>query len=342
MAEWQQRLQHGVVVPACPLMLNNDGSWSSRHQSAVLRYYAAAGAGGLAIGVHSTQFEIRSPEHGLFEPLLRFTADVLTDCAAEDFVRIGGICGLTKQAIREARLLQELGYHAGLVSLAGLSDQTDAQLLQHVESVARELPVMGFYLQPAVGGRYLSYDFWRRFCDVDNVVAIKVAPFNRYCTTDVVRAVMNSGRDDIALYTGNDDNIVGDLLTPFRFGESTRFFAGGLLGQWAIGTRTAAAMLREIQSVREQELVPSALLSAGCELTDLNSVIFDAANGFQGCIPGINEVLRRQGLAPSARCLDPQETLSPGQAAELDRVLTAYSHLTDEAFVREHLDEWLG
>ena len=227
-----------------------------------------------------------------------------------------------------------------------MKDAGDDELLAHCRAVAEVIPVVGFYLQAAVGGRVLPYSFWRRFAEIENVVAIKMAPFNRYQTVDVMRAVAESGRNDIALYTGNDDNIVMDLLTPYRFrvGEKTveRRIVGGLLAHWAVWTRKAVELLEEChQIVRDGGTIPAELLQRNIEVTDCNVAFFDAANGFAGCIAGLHEVLRRQGLLEGLWCLDPNETLSPGQAAEIDRVYRAYPHLNDDDFVREHRDEWL-
>lgn len=342
--DWKSHLAQGQVIPACPLMLNSDGQWNQRYQRAIVRYYVDSGAGGLAVGVHSTQFAIRDPTHNLFEPILRLVAetlDVTLATEATPFVRIAGLCGATNQAIREAEFALSCGYHAGLLSLSAVAALEESEIVEHCRKVARHIPIIGFYLQPAVGGRVLSESFWRRFAEIDQVVAIKIAPFNRYQTIDVVRAVMASGRDDITLYTGNDDNIIVDLLTRFQFGGQTRHIAGGLLGQWGVWTSQAVKMLREIQAIREQPEVPTQWLTKNIALTDANAAIFDAANGFAGCIPGIMEVLRRQGLAPSNRCLNAKEVLSPGQAEQLDRVSLAYPELTDDLFVRENLSRWL-
>ena len=344
----RQALAAGLVIPAHPLALDPNGGFDERHQRALTRYYAAAGAGGLAIGVHTTQFAIRDQRIGLFEPVLslgREEMDRADRAGTSLLVRIGGICGGTSQALTEARLLSDLGYHAGLLSLAALADASDDQLIDHCQRVADTLPLVGFYLQPSVGGRPLSCRFWRRFVDIPNVVAIKIAPFNRYQTLDVVRAVADSGRHDIALYTGNDDNIVGDLLSPYRFqgaSSTTQIrIVGGLLGHWAVWTRRAVELLADCHRAVEAGHVPMALLRGANEVTDANAAFFDAANGFAGCIAGINEVLRRQGLLASSRCLDPHETLSHGQAEEIDRVTAAYPHLSDDEFVAAHLDEWL-
>ncbi|MEZ6136361.1 MAG: dihydrodipicolinate synthase family protein [Pirellulaceae bacterium] len=344
MQPWQQHLRAGQVIPACPLALHDDGSWADRHQRALVRYYVDAGAGGLAVGVHSTQFAIRDPQHALCQPLLQNVSQWLSEWlpAAAPFVRIAGICGRTPQAIAEAEFAQEHGYHAGLLSLAALQEESEIELIRHCTAISSTIPIVGFYLQPAVGGRVLSYAFWRNLADNERLVAIKVAPFNRYQTLDVIRAVIDSGRDDLALYTGNDDNIIVDLLTPFSSSGKTRFFDGGLLGQWAVWTKTAVVMLKEIQCARATRTMSIDWLSRNAMLTDANAAVFDAAHGFAGCIPGINEVLRRDGLLPSRRCLDPHEMLSPGQSADLDRVIAAYESLTDQGFIRDNLDRWLG
>ena len=342
-------LQSGRAIPAHPLALDGDGRFDERRQRALTRYYVAAGAGGLAVGVHTTQFAIRDPTIGLFEPVLAIAREEMDRADAgrtEPLIRIGGICGVTDQALREADLLVRHGYHAGLLSLAALEDSDDTALIAHCEAIAARIPLVGFYLQPSVGGRTLSYAFWRRFAEIPAVVAIKIAPFNRYQTLDVVRAVVDAGRDDIALYTGNDDAIVSDLVTPFRFVRNgapvERRIVGGLLGQWAVWTRGAVALLDECHAATRASAVPGSLLRRGVEMTDANAAFFDAANGFAGCIPGIQEVLRRQGLLASVRCLDPHEALSTGQAAEIDRVCRAYPHLADDEFVAANLAEWMS
>jgi dihydrodipicolinate synthase/N-acetylneuraminate lyase len=345
----RQTLAAGLVIPAHPLALDADGRFDERHQRALTRYYAAAGAGGLAIGVHTTQFAIRDPRIGLFEPVLSLAREEMDRAdlgGRTPLVRIGGICGLTAQALSEARLLGDLGYHAGLLSLAALADATDDQLINHCRRIADILPLVGFYLQPSVGGRPLAYRFWRQFVEIPKVVAIKIAPFNRYQTLDVVRALADSGRHDIALYTGNDDNIVGDLLSPYRFPATSSTthirIVGGLLGHWAVWTKRAVELLADCHRAVEGGHVPIALLRTANEVTDANAAFFDAANGFAGCIAGINDMLRRQGLLASSRCLDPHETLSPGQAEQIDRVCSAYPHLSDDEFVASHLDEFLA
>jgi hypothetical protein len=338
-----EALAEGVVIPAVPLALTRKRRLDERRQRALCRYYLAAGAGGLAVGVHTTQFAIR--DHGLYRPVLELVADEMSRWAT--VIRIAGVCGATPRAVAEATLARELGYHAGLLSLAALRDAGDAELLTHCRAVADVLPLVGFYLQPAVGGRVLPFSFWRQFVEIDRLVAIKIAPFNRYQTLDVVRAVTEAGRDDVALYTGNDDHIVLDLLTPFRFVVSGRFverrIVGGLLGQWAVWTRRAVELLHECHALaRQGGAAPAELLRLSAELTDANAAIFDAAHGFAGCVPGIHEVLRRQGMLGGTWCLDPRETLGPGQAPEIDRIWAAYPHLRDDTFVAEHRHEWLG
>ncbi len=343
-------LNRGVVIPAMPLALNAARKLDERRQRALCRYYLEVGSGGLAVGVHTTQFAIREPAHGLFEPVLALAAEEMDRAQAnrpEPIVRIGGICGRTAQATAEARTLRDLGYHAGLLSLAALARDDDHARLAHCREVAQAIPLVGFYLQEAVGGPKLSYDFWREFAEIPNVAAVKIAPFNRYRTLDVVRAVAESGREDVALYTGNDDQIVLDLLTPFRFDVAgrpvERRIVGGLLGHWSVWTLRAVELLRECRTLATGDSpIPADLFRKAVAVTDSNAAFFDAANGFAGCIAGLHEVLRRQGLLEGLWCLDPAESLSPGQAEEIDRVYQAYPELNDDAFVREHLDDWLA
>jgi hypothetical protein len=340
-----KRLGAGLVIPACPLALNANRRPDERRQRALFRYYLAAGAGGVAVGVHTTQFAIHDPNVGLLKPLLEIAAEEISR-AQPARARVAGICGSTKQAVAEASQARALGFDAGLLSLAALGHVDEDQLLAHCRAVAEIIPLFGFYLQPSVGGRMLSYQFWRRFAEIEAVVAIKIAPFNRYQTLDVVRAVAESGRDDIALYTGNDDNIVMDLLTPFRFehGGKTvqRRIVGGLLGHWAVWTRKAVALHDQCRRlVRSNAPIPQALLRQAVQVTDANAAFFDAANCYAGCIPGLHEVLRRQGLLKGIWCLDPKEGLSRGQQEEIGRVCRAYPHLNDDDFVSEHRDEWL-
>jgi dihydrodipicolinate synthase/N-acetylneuraminate lyase len=346
----KQALQRGLVIPACPLALTAARRLDERRQRALVRYYLAAGVGGLAVGVHTTQFAIRDEENGLFEPLLRLVAEELAAVERREHrppvVRIAGVCGPTSQALAEAETVRKFGYQAALLSLGALAQASEDRLLTHCRAVADILPLVGFYLQPSVGGRILPFSFWRRLAEMENLVAIKIAPFNRYQTLDVVRAIVEAGRDDVALYTGNDDHIVPDLLTPFRFngrnGKLDRRLVGGLLGQWAVWTHKAVELLDECHRlVAHGGPIPVEMLRRHVELTDANAAIFDAANGFAGCIAGIHEVLRRQGLLEGVWCLDLSETLSPGQAEEIDRVYRAYPHLNDDAFVRTNLDRWL-
>lgn len=342
-------LREGQVIPAHPLALDAEGRLDERRQKALTRYYHAAGAGGIAVGVHTTQFEIRDPRHGLLEPVLRLTSETISeldDGAERRTVRIAGIAGATPQAEHEARVARELGYHAGLLSLAALRDADTNALLAHCRAVARTIPLFGFYLQPAVGGRVLSAAFWRRFVEIPNVVAIKIAPFDRYRTLDVVRAVAEAGRaDDVALYTGNDDHILLDLLTEYAVevgGETMRLaMVGGLLGHWACWTRKAVEHLELCKRVRRSGSVPHAVLTLAEQVTDANAAIFDAANAFAGCIPGIHEILRRQGLLEFTKCLNPTESLSRGQVEEIDRVYRSYPNLNDDQFVAAGLDSWL-
>ncbi len=318
-----------------------------RRQRALTRYYLDAGAGGVAVGVHTTQFAIHDPEVGLYEPVLALAAETIDRwCASagRPVLRIAGIVGPTGQSAREARTAVELGYQIGLVSFTGLRGASLAGWLEHARIVARSIPIMGFYLQPAVGGVELPYEFWREFCEIEGVVAIKVAPFDRYRTLNVLRAVCDSGRaGGIALYTGNDDNIVGDLLTDYSAGGKTAGFVGGLLGHWAVWTRAACQYWRRCRECAESGApIPKTLSRLNAEVTDMNSATFDVRNGFAGCIAGIHEVLRRQGLLEGSWCLDEAEGLSPGQSEEIDRVCRAYPHLVDDAFVAENLDRWLA
>jgi hypothetical protein len=337
-------LLRGVVIPACPLALTANRKLDERHQRALVRYYLAAGAGGVAVGVHTTQFAIR--DHGLYKPVLELVATELRR-RETPVIKIAGACGPTKQANDEASIARELGYDAVLLSLGGLRNASDEELVSHCRSIAENLPLIGFYLQPSAGGRLLPYSFWRRFAEIENVAAIKIAPFNRYQTIDVIRAIAESGRHDIALYTGNDDNIVLDLLTPFRFIVNgtpiERRIVGGLLGHWAVWTRRAVELLDEChRMISSNEPISQSLLARAITVTDANAAFFDAANNYTGCIPGIHEILRRQRLLQGNWCLDPNETLSPGQLQEIDRVLAAYPELNDDAFVTEHRNEWFS
>jgi len=343
-------LREGQVIPAHPLALDGQGRFDEGRQRALTRYYHAAGAGGVAVGVHTTQFEIRRPEHSLYEPVLELAAETVVGLDASSgrrTVLIAGVSGHTSQALAEARLAARLGYHAVLLALAALKDASVDELVAHCRAVGDELPLVGFYLQPSVGGRILPIAFWRRFLEIPNVVGIKIAPFNRYRTLDVMRAVAESGRaDEVALYTGNDDHIILDLLTEYAFQTSTgrvrTAMVGGLLGHWACWTRRAVDQLEACKRARSTGSIDPELLTLAEAVTDCNAAFFDVANDFAGCIPGVHEVLMRQGLLASTRCLNPHETLSGGQSEEIDRVYRAYPHLNDDAFVAEHLDAWLG
>ncbi|ULL13869.1 dihydrodipicolinate synthase family protein [Paenibacillus sp. H1-7] len=341
-------LHDGLVIPAHPLALDEHRQLDERSQRALTRYYIASGAGGIAVGVHSTQFEIRDKDIQLYEPVLRLAAEEVERARlTRPFIKVAGLCGPTEQALEEAGIASGLGYDAGLLSMGGLTGWSEEQILERTEVVAERIPVIGFYLQPSVGGRVFSYSFWRRFADIPNVIAIKIAPFNRYQTIDVVRAVCESNRrDDIALYTGNDDNIVNDLLTTYRFqvdgATVEKRIVGGLLGHWAVWTRKAVELLEEIKPYRDGRPIPQEMLTRNVEVTDTNAAFFDAANRFAGCIPGIHEVLRRQGLLKGTWCLNPEEVLSPGQAEEIDRMYRDYPHLNDDDFVKTHLQEWLA
>src|SRR5215468_490211 len=338
-------LRRGVVIPAHPLALDANRKLDARRQRALARYYLDAGAGGLAVGVHTTQFAIR--EAGLFEPVLKLAMRSAEEWARESVIMIAGLVGRTAQAVKEAQVARGLGYHAGLLSLAALKGTSEDELIAHARAVAHEIPLVGFYLQPAVGGLVLPVSFWRRFAAIENVVAIKVAPFNRYRTVDVVRGVVEAGAAErITLYTGNDDHIVLDLLTPFTVvangHETTVRIKGGLLGHWSVWVKKAVELLDRVHAAVAADAVPTELLALDSQVTDCNAAIFDVANDFHGVIAGCHEILRRQGLLEGIWCLDPDETLGPGQKEEIDRVCAAYPHLNDDAFVRANLERWLS
>ncbi len=338
-------LRRGAVLPAHLLALDERRRLDKRHQRALTRYYLAAGAGGLAVGVHATQFAIR--EQGLYEPVLALAAETAAEARRNDLVLIAGLAGKTAQAAREAEVARGLGYHAGMLSLAAMRGVSHAELIQHCRAVAAAIALVGFYLQPAVGGIDLPLAFWRDFAAIENVVAIKAAPFNRYRMLDVVRGVVAARAEQrVTLYTGNDDHIVLDLVTPFavkRGNEEVRVrIKGGLLGHWSVWTKTAVELLALIHTTLERGAVDTGLLALDSKVTDCNAAFFDVANDFRGCIAGCHEVLRRQRLMRGIWCLDPDEGLSPGQAAEIDRVLAAYPELNDDAFVAAHLNEWLS
>jgi hypothetical protein len=340
-----QILRRGTVIPAHPLALTAARKLDARRQRALARYYLDAGSGGLAVGVHATLFAIR--EAGLYEPVLRIAMEEATGWAKRPLVMIAGLSGRTDQARKEAVLARGLGYSAGLLSLASMKAAGIDELIEHCAAVAAEIPLVGFYLQKAVGGPELPFEFWRRFAAIDNVVAIKIAPFNRYRTLDVLRGVLAARAEErITLYTGNDDHIVLDLAAPFRLRRDghdvTLRIKGGLLGHWSVWTQRAVEQLARIQYAVEAGRVDAELIALDARVTDANGAFFDVAHEFAGCIPGCHEVLRRQGLLEGIWCLDPKETLSPGQGAEIDRVSAAYPELNDDDFVRANLERWLG
>jgi hypothetical protein len=338
-------LRSGAVIPAHPLALDAARTLDVRRQRALSRYYIDAGVTGLAVGVHTTQFAIR--EAGLYGPVLQTAAEVAADWTDRPLVMIAGLVGRTEQALREAELARGLGYHAGLLSLAAMRGAGDDELIEHCERVAAEIPVVGFYLQPAVGGVALSASFWGRFAAIDNVIAIKIAPFNRYRTLDVIRGVVEAGAERrITLLTGNDDHIVLDLLCPYQFQRGdeqvTVRITGGLLGHWCVWTRKAVELVARIRRAAVEQAIDPALLALDAAVTDCNAAFFDAANDFSGCIAGCHEVLRRQGLLEGTWCLDPDEGLSPGQTEAIDRVYAAYPDLNDDGFVAKNLHRWLS
>lgn len=338
-------LRGGCVIPAHPLALDAGRRFDARRQRALTRYYLDAGAGGLAVGVHATQFAIR--EVGLYEPVLELAMRTTREWAARPVLMIAGLSGKTAQAVAEAQFARGLGYHAGMLSLAPMRGASIDELVAHCRAVADVMPLVGFYLQTAVGGIPLPAPFWRRFAEIDNVVAVKAAPFDRYKTLDVVRGIVAAGAEDrVTLYTGNDDHIVLDLLAPYevRRGDATVTLRvkGGLLGHWSVWTRGAVALLARIHAAVDAGVADAGLLALDSRVTDCNSAVFDVAHGFAGCIPGCHEVLRRQGLLEGTWCLDPQETLSPGQALEIDRIMREHADLGDDAFVAAHLERWLA
>ena len=338
-------LRRGVVIPAHPLALDANRRLDARRQRALSRYYLDAGAGGLAVGVHTTQFAIR--EVGLYRPVLELAMRAAAEWARQPPIMIAGLAGRTAQAVNEAHVARDLGYHAGLLSLGAMKGATEDDLIAHAKAIAHEIPLVGFYLQPAVGGIVLPVSFWRRFAEIDNVVAIKIAPFNRYRTLDVVRGVCEANAEErISLYTGNDDHIVLDLLTPFTISvkgrPTTVRIKGGLLGHWSVWVKTAVELLARIHAAVAAGAIPPALMALDAQVTDCNAAIFDAANDFHGVIAGCHEILRRQGVLEGTWCLDEHESLGPGQMEEIDRVCAAYPHLADDDFVSGNLDRWLS
>jgi dihydrodipicolinate synthase/N-acetylneuraminate lyase len=341
----KELLLRGTVIPAHPLALTADRQLDEAQQRLLTRYYLEAGAGGVAVGVHTTQFAIRDPRIGLYEKVLALAAEEVAEAGlTRAFIKVAGVSGPTAQAVREAEMARNLGYDIVLLSSNGLGDWSDNALLERAEKVSEVLPLFGFYLQPAVGGKLLSQKFWEGLSAIENLFAIKMAPFNRYQTLDVVQAVAHSDRcDEIALYTGNDDNIVVDLLTEYAIatpnGVVKKRIVGGLLGHWAVWTQQAVLLLERIHELIDSRLaIPPQLLTEAIRVTDANAAFFDAANNYAGCIAGIHEVLRRQGLMKGIWCLDPGEDLSPGQSEAIDRVYEAYPHLNDDAFVKRFLD----
>lgn len=341
-------LHAGTVIPAIPLVLNEQRHFDEAGQRTLIRYYLHAGVGGVAVAVHTTQFEIRRPEYGLFEPVLRIAAEEFDRFEKETgkaIVRVAGVCGPSEQAVKEARLAAKFGYDAVLLSPGGLAALTESELVSRTADVAAVLPVIGFYLQTACGGRRLSFDYWRAVADTPNVAALKCAPFSRYQTLDLVRGcAFSERREQVALYTGNDDNIVADLLTTYSFpvnGHEVKLrFAGGLLGHWSLWAHSVVPLYEKIRVCRDSGAIPAELMTLAAQITDCNGAFFDPAHGYAGCIPGVHEVLRRQGLMKGDWCLDPELVLSPGQSEEIDRVYRMYPALNDDAFVREHIAEW--
>ena len=337
-------LKSGTVIPAIPLALNDDGTFNEHGQRVLCRYYLDAGVGGIAIAVHTTQFEIRDPKVNLFKPVLEIAADEISKYEAKTgktIVKVSGVCGPIEQVCAEAEIAKSLGFDAVLLSPGGLADYDDDYLIERTKKVAAIMPVIGFYLQTACGGRVLGYDYWKQICEIENVVAIKCASFNRYSTCDVVRALALSSRNnDIGLYTGNDDNIIVDLLTTYKFkvGDKIieRGFDGGLLGHWSVWTKSVCDLFKKVKGAKADD----EWLTLAAQITDANAALFDAANGFAGAIPGVHEILYRQGLMKSVRCINPDEKLSAGQAEELDRVCAMYPYLTDDEFVKENLAKW--
>jgi dihydrodipicolinate synthase/N-acetylneuraminate lyase len=346
-----KKLRSGGVIPAHPLALRAGNKLDERHQRALTRYYLAAGAAGLAVGVHTTQFAIHEPKVGLYKPVLELAKETVrqfvTSTGTSEPIMIAGIVGETNQAVKEAELARSLGYHLGLLSLTALKGRTIDELIDHSRQVAEIMPIMGFYLQEAISQMVLPAEFWRKFVEIPNVFAIKIAPFNRYQTLDVLEAVAYSGRcHDIALYTGNDDNIISDLLSTYEFninGQSVPLeIVGGLLGHWACWTKRAVEYSAAIQEIRRtKSKVPREMLTLAGQVTLANKAIFDADNNFAGCIPGISYVLKRQSLLEEIRTLNPNERLSPGQADKIDDIIRKYPHLTDSDFVKENLHKWL-
>ncbi|WP_034042979.1 dihydrodipicolinate synthase family protein [Wocania ichthyoenteri] len=345
-SELQKLLHNGLVIPANPTALTKALKLDERRQRALTRYYLDSGSGGLAIGVHTSQFEIR--DAGLYKPVLELGREELNSFCVKNkkiIFRIAGVLGKTKQAVKEAQTAADLGYHAALLSLSALKNKTNKELIEHCKAVAGVIPIIGFYLQTSVGGGVLDTNFWREFSKIKNVIAIKMAPFDRYRTIDVIRGVAESGRaNEIALYTGNDDNIVADLLSEYHIPVGNEIIkkkiVGGLLGHWAVWNKKAVDLFSSIKSAAPSDI--SDLLTLGIKITDSNAAFFDSRNKFRGSIAGIHEVLIRQGLLESNYTINPNEKLSSGQKEEIDRIYKIYPELNDDHFVAENLDSWLS
>lgn len=342
-------LKQGIVIPATPLAITKERTFDSKTQRLLMRYYLACGVGGIATAVHSTQFAIRDHEYNLFEPVIRLVSeeiDAYEEKTGSCVVKISGACGPTTQAVQEAQIASTLGYDAVLLSPGGLNHLSEDEMVQRTKAVSEVLPVIGFYLQNAVGGRVFSFDYWEKLAEIPNLIAIKCASFNRYTTLEVMRAVASSSRSgEITMYTGNDDNIVSDLLTVYQVmtphGLVSKGFEGGLLGHWCVWAKSAVELLNTIKEAKKKRIISSELLSVGAAVTDMNAAVFDPKNNFAGCIPGIHEVLRRQGLFQNRLCLDKEEVLSCGQMEELDRVIAAYPNLVDDMFIQNNLAAWM-
>lgn len=343
-----QILKKGTVIPATPLALDENRNFDEYSQRLLMKYYLNCGVGGIATAVHSTQFEIRDPKVNLFEPILKLVSEEITDFenkTGKVIVKVAGVCGKIEQAVAEAKLAQKYGYDAVLLSPGGLNDLSEDEFVTRTKAVAEIIPVIGFYLQTAVGGRHFSYKYWQQICEIPNVVAIKVAPFNRYMSLDIVRAVaLSTRRDEITLYTGNDDNIVIDLLTTYKFDvDGTHYekgFEGGLLGHWSVWTKRAVELFELCKKEKAKKQISAKMLSLANAVTDSNAVLFDGANGFAGCIPGLHYVLKKQGLMKTLNCINPNEVLSCGQAEEIERIYDMYPQLVDDDFVKENIENW--
>lgn len=341
-------LKSGTVIPATPLALDENRRFDEYSQRLLMKYYLNCGVGGIATAVHSTQFEIRDPEVNLFEPILKLVSDEIDafeNKTGRVIVKVAGVCGKTEQAVKEATLAKKYGYDAVLLSPGGLNSLSEDELVKRTKAVAEVMPVIGFYLQTAVGGRHFSFEYWQKICEIPNVVAIKAAPFNRYMSLDIARAAALSTRsDEITLYTGNDDNIVIDLLTTYRFDVNgkryEKGFEGGLLGHWSVWTKRAVELFERCKNEKTNGTISSEMLTLANAVTDSNAVLFDGANAFAGCIPGLHYVLKKQGLMKSLNCINPNEVLSPGQDTEIERIYAMYPNLVDDDFVKENIESW--